>query len=747
MADQSGLGALTLSADELEAFDSLTPAEQAEYVDLLAQVVGPEWELAPKQRFAEAVWNKVDWLLFGGAASGGKSELAIKHTSDLSTRVPGHVSLIVRQSIPELRRSIILRLVARVKQFRIPAKLRKVDGVTSFRFENDSLIECGYLATDEHLGNYLSAEYDLIVIDEASLMTENQIVQLAARLRTTNTKAALGARPHLGLFSNPGGRSHAWLYQMFVTATEYGNSIVVYNVAEGFENATIARVYRAPATVADASVDTINDILIPWIENLKVHVDPSTELAVAFVPAKATDNPHVAPGYMKYLNALPERRRRQLRDGDWDTFEGQYFAEWNRDIHVVKPFDIPEGWQRGRGADFGSAAPWCCLWGAWDNDGNCYIYREAYGAGLNPAQQAREAKRLSELPGLNGKPVKERYTASVADPSVFSDRRGTGKSIADLWRDNGFHVTRAKNARIAGWQNVHQYLWDDQLARPRLFVFDTCPNLIRTIPLMQHDSKKNEDLDTTLEDHACLAPWTLVKTRRGQVRIDAVRVDDEVMTRNGWQGVGWVGVTGHKPLVRVAGVDCTGDHPFLTDRGWVAARSVTHSDILTVCPPTSRPFSRRRSRNTEEFARPRLPVSSKAMRQSRANKGRRLPSEGGVEWSGTKSFAAYAERRPRHRSQVEPSSAVSTVARPTSDLAAVPLGISSDVWNLVVDGDAHEYFANGVLVSNCDAARYLLYIRPIGSKPPKSKIGLDINERFARVVQSAGRKPKGRLFS
>lgn len=527
----SDLNALALTADEIEAFDSLSPSEQAEYLDLLSQVVGDEWELAPKQDYAEHLWGKVDWMLYGGSAGGGKSELAIKHASDLSCRVPGHVSLIVRQSIPELRRSVILRLIARTKQFHIPARLRKIDGVTSFRYENGSQIECGYLATDEHLGNYLSAEYDLILIDEASLMTDDQIVQLSARLRTTKAKAKLGARPHLGLFSNPGGRSHAWLYSLFVTATEYGQQIVVYDVSEGIEKATIARVYRAPITVKDATQADIEDILIPWARDLDVKVDPRTELAVAFVPAKAADNPHIDPGYMKYLNALPERRRRQLRDGDWDTFEGQYFAEWTRDVHVCDPFDIPDGWQRARGADFGSAAPWACYWGAWDNDGHCYIYREAYGAGMTPIQQARQAKMLSELPDSEGKATRERYSATVADPSVFSDRRGTGKSIADLWRDNGFHVTRAKNARVAGWQNVHQYLMDDVTGKPRLSVFSTCPNLIRTLPLMQHDKKNREDIDTTLEDHAADALRYLLYVRPIGARVPKSKMGMDIQQR------------------------------------------------------------------------------------------------------------------------------------------------------------------------------------------------------------------------
>ena len=71
-------------------------------------------------------------------------------------------------------------------------------------------------------------------------------------------------------------------------------------------------------------------------------------------------------------------------------------------------------------------------------------------------------------------------------------------------------MSRAKNARVSGWANVRQYLWDYEkdngpdapAGGPRLFVFDTCPDLVRTIPLMQRDKDHPEDLNTKLEDHA-----------------------------------------------------------------------------------------------------------------------------------------------------------------------------------------------------------------------------------------------------
>ena len=707
--DLGGLAVLGLDRDEIEALSNLAPDEFAEYLHLMEQALEGTWLLTPKQELTEILWRKVDWMLYGGSAAGGKSEFACWHADQLSRAIPGHVTLLLRQSIPELRRSLILRMIARIKQFKLPCRLRKVDGQTGFHYDNGSLIECGYLATDEHLGNYLSAEYDTVVIDEATQLTPDQIVGIAGRLRTTKKKAALGARPHLGMFTNPGDVSHAWMYDLLVVPTMYGSRVVVYNIANGIENRVIARTYDAPVALRDASLGEIEDVLIPWAKNLQVEVDPQTELAVAFVPSKATDNPHIDASYLKFLNALPERRRRQLRDGDWDVFEGQFFHEWDRNIHVVAPFDIPESWPRARGVDYGSTNPWCCLWGAWDNDGNCYVYREAYAAMLTPEMQARQAKELSVVRRLDGTSFSERYERTVADPSVFSEhRRGHGRSVAQMWAAEGFHVTKARNDRVAGWANVRQYLWDPQggdegKGAPRLFVFETCHNLARTMPLMRHDRLNGEDLDSRSEDHACLAPWTKVWTKRGDIPIKDVTPGDEVMTRGGWAAVSAAGCTAmEREIVWLpfdigheygGSLDCTEDHLVMTMRGWVKAGDVEMTDWLLDRDGVPRP----------SILRP---------------QSLRHPGD---------SWVAIQRGKPR----------------PEGEKAALRTGLTSPVYNLSVEGDFHEFYAEGLLVHNCDALRYLLATRPIGDRPRRHKTGQSIDQRFQQMMSRAGKRKRG----
>jgi hypothetical protein len=53
-----------------------------------------------------------------------------------------------------------------------------------------------------------------------------------------------------------------------------------------------------------------------------------------FCGARLRDNPYLSRGYVATLKDLPEVRRRQLLDGDWDCFAGQYF-NWVASKHIV----------------------------------------------------------------------------------------------------------------------------------------------------------------------------------------------------------------------------------------------------------------------------------------------------------------------------------------------------------------------------------------------------------------------------
>lgn len=213
-----------------------------------------------------------------------------------------------------------------------------------------------------------------------------------------------------------------------------------------------------------------------------------------FVPAKVEDNPYLDISYIKSLDSLPEKLRKAYRDGNWNTFEGQFFAEWDSNKHTMDPFPIPSSWKRFRSIDIsGRSGITSCHWFALDWDGNVYVYREHYRTGLDADEHAREIARLSEG---------EVYQYTVIDSSAF-DKIGFPESIAEVYMRNGINgfVASSKN-RIAGWDFMHQFLrWTNEQP-PKLKFFTNCKNAIRTIPNLIHDELHPEDLNTRGEDHS-----------------------------------------------------------------------------------------------------------------------------------------------------------------------------------------------------------------------------------------------------
>jgi hypothetical protein len=201
--------------------------------------------------------------------------------------------------------------------------------------------------------------------------------------------------------------------------------------------------------------------------------------------------------------------------------EGQAFPEWDASVHVIEPHPIPDSWPRWRAIDYGYAVPFCCLWGARRPDGTIVIYRELYSAGWTASEQALRVRVLS---------AGETYKASIGDPAMWaSTREGQRfKSVADQYRENGVRLDPATNDRLAGWGRLHEYLdWTEasggsEMFPPRLLVFKSCANLIRTLPLLVKDDNRPEDVDTDMEDHAPDALRYLMMTATGSSAITGV---------------------------------------------------------------------------------------------------------------------------------------------------------------------------------------------------------------------------------
>lgn len=424
-------------------------------------------DYTPTERQAE-FHAATEWdVLYGGAAGGGKTRALLVEGLRACVRFPGIKVMAVRESYPQLAESFLDELSKVGYARSLGAVYTKNDH--DLTFTNGSVIRFRYCDGLEDARVRLGTETQLLLIDEATQQDPAAIDFLSMRLRSSNP-----AIPVLGirLASNPGGVGHGWAKARYIDGTGHGTRT--------FEDVVDGR---------------------------------STGHLVRFIPARYTDNPHVID-YEQTLDAIKDPRlRAAYRDGSWDTFAGQVFVEWNRDRHVVRPFQIPGSWRRLAGVDYGYGAPWAVVWCAVDGDGRVWVHRELYQAGVGEADQARlilEAEGNVDGNGLLFRSPRERV-ARWADPSMWA-KKGSAATVAEAYTMAGCVIMPATNDRLSGWQRVHSYLADGPACEqhrgrgwdvcPMLHVFDSCTDLIRTLPVLPADKRDPEDVDTDAEDHA-----------------------------------------------------------------------------------------------------------------------------------------------------------------------------------------------------------------------------------------------------
>jgi hypothetical protein len=134
-------------------------------------------------------------------------------------------------------------------------------------------------------------------------------------------------------------------------------------------------------------------------------------------------------------------------------------------------------------------------------------YREWYGASEPNKGLKLTAEAVAR--GIKERERNDGIAYGVLDPSAFAE--SGGPSIAEMMRridgNTGPRFRPADNTRIgklgaaSGWMALRARLTGNG-EHPMLFVFSTCKALIRTLPLLQHDPDRPEDVDTGMEDHA-----------------------------------------------------------------------------------------------------------------------------------------------------------------------------------------------------------------------------------------------------
>ena len=309
-----------------------------------------------------------------------------------------------------------------------------------FSFANGSIIKFGHFGANDEL-EYQGQEYDWIFMDEATQFTEDQFLILCACLRGANK-----VPKRVYLTCNPGGVGHFWVKRLFVT--------------KEYQKDEHPREYT-------------------------------------FIKATVRDNPQLMehnPDYVRQLERQPPDRRAAWLDGDWDAMSGAFFPEVTESAHRIKDlWKVPAAWRKYRVFDYGLDML-ACLWIAVDCDGRAYVYRELGMPDLTVSDAAEEILSLT--------PPGESIDANIAPPDMWSRTKDSGKTMAEMFAENGLPILKASNNRIQGWMALKEALkpLKSEEDRPGLLFCESCRQVFDNIKSIQHSEKDPNDCSTAPHD-------------------------------------------------------------------------------------------------------------------------------------------------------------------------------------------------------------------------------------------------------
>lgn len=210
-----------------------------------------------------------------------------------------------------------------------------------------------------------------------------------------------------------------------------------------------------------------------------------------FLPARLKDNPDPAfvQQYTAHLMFQKAHIRSALLDGNWYYTVGSFFGEeWNNQIHVRKPHAIPPEWPQFRMMDWGYKVPGVILWAALDPDDNMIVHREFKFQGMTVKEVSKRIKDIETHMKLwTGKRSK---LNGPADTQLWEKRGEEGLSKAEEFMQAGIlWVPADKRSRSRNAERIAERLKDHQngTCTPGLVFFDTCPEIIKTLPAIQTD--------------------------------------------------------------------------------------------------------------------------------------------------------------------------------------------------------------------------------------------------------------------
>lgn len=448
-----------------------------------------EWKPYPgmQTRFLQSTAYET---LAGGSRGPGKTDVGVVNGAKAKyLNEPRARGLVIRKNADDLSDWLDR---ARFYYARYGGVVTGKPGIVTF--PSGYKIRTGHLKDENAYTKYQGQEFQWILIEELTqIPREIDYLKLIASCRSSIPTLD----PRIYATTNPGGIGHAWVKRRFIDP--------------------------APPNI--------------------IFIGSDTGRTRVFYPGTVDDNPALMendPDYIKFLDGLrdtDEELWKAWRLGEWNTFAGQFFREFRRDTHVIKPFMPKQELMRVGGMDWGRTEPFCQLYAVpvtvkyegldkTDKDAieienytftRVFVFQEIYGTDKMP-------REWGEI--MNKRVNPDRVKWIECDNMIFNPQNDGSVSIADQFYDfdKRYHgklkmqahtqLNENKSQRVNRAENIHKWLSVAPDGFPYLLITDNCVNLIRTLPELIHDDTNVEDVDQSGEDHAYDALAYMLKAIR-----------------------------------------------------------------------------------------------------------------------------------------------------------------------------------------------------------------------------------------
>lgn len=386
--------------------------------------------------------QEVNEIGLGGARGGSKSFGIFAQISiDDCQRFPGLNVLYLRKAHnkgQEQMMGLIKAVLARTDhKFRERMSPQLI-------FPNGSTVRVGHYRNETEALNYQGLEYDDVVIEEATHLSQD-----AYKTLRNSTRSSKGWRPRVYVSTNPLGTGHLWFKKRFVDPEKHD---------------------------------------IPPEER---------EHKTKFIFATVEDNKHVDAEYVDTLNDLTGAKLQAFRFGNWDVSAGAYFSTWDSDYHVVDNIsEFDDSWSLWTAMDYGYKH-----WNMWYLIGqqgeHIYLLAEMAHRFTGVKVIAQSYHDMLKKYGID--PLRIRYNVGGSD--IFQRSGNTQQTVAENYQAEKIYIAPADTApgsRIAGAHHIMMLLGDpsnkDKPIPNLLRVCRRCEMFIDTFPYLEHDPHNPEDV-------------------------------------------------------------------------------------------------------------------------------------------------------------------------------------------------------------------------------------------------------------